>query len=120
MIVTTGLTLLASQLTTDLFAKWGSVGIGTTAPVAGNTTLESEEATVTRVASTFATSTNTFTYTTTFPAGNPSAATVAVTEFGLFSASSAGTMFIRETLSGSGYSKDSTDSITFTTVITVS
>lgn len=66
-------------------------GTGTNAPAMGDTTLQTE---LVRVAATSSTNTNVVTYSGTFPAGT---GTGALTELGLFNASSGGTLVSRVT-----------------------
>jgi len=91
------------------------VGTGTTAPAAGDTALETAIAS-SRVALTSQTvSTNTVEYVGDFPAGT---GTGAVTEAGVFNASSSGTMLCRTTFSV--VNKGAADTLKITWTLTVS
>ena len=90
-----------------------AIGTGATSAAAGNTTLETQGGIVTL--SNTVVSTNTVTYTATFPAGT---GTGAVTEAGIFNAASVGTMLCRTTFPA--VNKASGDSIAITWVVTVS
>jgi len=91
------------------------VGTGTTAPAAGNTALETAIAS-SRVALTSQTvSTNTVEYVGDFPAGT---GTGAVTEAGVFNASSSGTLLCRTTFSV--VNKGAADTLKITWTLTVS
>ena len=90
-----------------------AIGTGSTSAAAGNTTLETEGGRVSL--SNTVVSTNTVTYTATFPAGT---GTGAVTEAGIFNASSSGTLLCRTTFPA--VNKASGDSIAITWVVTVS
>ena len=90
-----------------------AIGTGTTAAAVGDTALVTQGGIVSLSATTV--STNTITYTATFPAGT---GTGAVTEAGVFNASSAGTMLCRTTFPA--VNKASGDSIAITWVVTVS
>jgi hypothetical protein len=89
------------------------IGTGTATPAAGDTTLGTEAGRVTLASGTA--STNTVTYTATFPAGT---GTGAITEAGVFNANSAGTMLCRTTFPV--VNKAAGDSIAITWVVTVS
>lgn len=95
LIVTVGKNYLADWLTqptqADYFMRYIGLGTGTNAPAAGDTTLQTELST--RVAGTLTSSTNTWQNAATF---GPGVDTGAITEAGLFSASSSGTMFARQ------------------------
>lgn len=94
LVVTTGLTLTASRLlsNSDNVPSHMAIGSGLTAPVVGNTTLETE---LGRVVFDSATNTlNVITYIATFPAGT---GTGVVAEAGIFNDVSAGTMLNRVT-----------------------
>lgn len=98
VVVTVGKNYLANWLTAatqaDYFMRYIALGTGTNAAVAGDTALQTELAT--RVAGTLTSSTNVWQNVASFGAG---VNTGAVTEAGLFSASSAGTMFARQVFS---------------------
>ena len=90
-----------------------AIGTGTTSAAAGDTTLGTEGGRVSL--SNTVVSTNTVTYTATFPAGT---GTGAVTEAGVLNASSSGTLLCRTTFPA--VNKASGDSIAITWVVTVS
>ena len=90
-----------------------AIGTGTTSAAAGDTTLGTEGGRVTL--SNTVVSTNTVTYTATFPAGT---GTGAVTEAGVLNGSSSGTLLCRTTFPA--VNKASGDSIAITWVVTVS
>ena len=90
-----------------------AIGIGTGTPAAGDTTLGSEVGRVSLSGSVV--STNTITYTATFPAGT---GTGAVTEAGILNASSSGTLLCRTTFPA--VNKQAGDTIAVTWVVTVS
>jgi len=90
-----------------------AIGSGTTAPAAGDTTLDSELGRVT-LASSSATGA-VVTYTASFPAGT---GTGAVTEAGIFNAGAAGTMLCRTVFSV--VNKGANDSMSVTWTVTVS
>ena len=118
LVVTTGLNHIADRLGASSPATRMShmeVGTGTTAPAAGDTTLETAIAS-SRVALTSQTvSTNTVEYVGDFPAGT---GTGAVTEAGVFNASSSGTMLCRTTFSV--VNKGAADTLKITWTLTVS
>lgn len=118
LVVTTGLNHIADRLGESSPATRMShmeVGTGTTAPAAGNTALETAIAS-SRVALTSQTvSTNTVEYVGDFPAGT---GTGAVTEAGVFNASSGGTMLCRTTFSV--VNKGAADTLKITWTLTVS
>jgi len=90
-----------------------AIGTGTTAAAVADTTLGTEGGRVTLTASVV--STNTVTYTATFPAGT---GTGAVTEAGILNASSGGTLLCRTVFPV--VNKAAGDSIAITWVVTVS
>ena len=118
LVVTTGLNHIADRLGASSPATRMShmeVGTGTTAPAAGDTALETAIAS-SRVSLTSQTvSTNTVEYVGDFPAGT---GTGAVTEAGVFNASSAGTMLCRTTFSV--VNKGAADTLKITWTLTVS
>ena len=118
LVVTTGLNHIADRLGASSPATRMShmeVGTGTTAPAAGNTALETAIAS-SRVSLTSQTvSTNTVEYVGDFPAGT---GTGAVTEAGVFNASSGGTMLCRTTFSV--VNKGAADTLKITWTLTVS
>jgi hypothetical protein len=115
LVVTVGKQYIASRMagTDSTVMSHMSIGTGTNTPVAGDTTLGTESG---RVAlTTFSASTNTVTATATFPAGT---GTGAITEAGIFNASSAGTMLCRTTFPV--VNKAAGDSIAISWTVTVS
>lgn len=123
LVTTAGKGLIASRLASasDGVVTHMAIGTGTTAAAAGDTALVTE---VTRQAvdtSGGTVSTNTITYTRTFAADDPditAPATTAVTEAGLFTASSSGTMLARTVFAV--VNKGEADSMTISWVITIS
>lgn len=95
LIVDSGLAYICSRMVdaNDTTMTHIAVGSGTTTPAGGDTDLESVLGSRVAIDSTTHNN-NTVTYTTTFAAG---AGTGAVTEAGVFNASSAGTMLCRTT-----------------------
>lgn len=117
LVVTAGKGFVASRMkdTTDAVMSHMSVGTGNTAAAAGDTALGSESA---RVAlSSTSVSSNVITYSATFAAGTPSSA-AALTEAGLFNASSGGTMLCRTVFDV--VNKGTADSMTISWAVTVS
>ena len=115
LVVTTGKNFVASRIKDTTSAAMSHMGIGTssTAAVAGDTGLGAEAA---RVALTSTTVTNNVVaYVASFPAGT---GTGAITEAGLFNASTVGTMFCRTTFAV--VNKGASDSMTITWSVTVS
>jgi hypothetical protein len=119
LVVTTGKNFIAASMiktTSDTPAAMTHMGIGagTTAAAVGNTALES--ALGSRVSLSSATNANAVTtYVATFPAGT---GTGAVTEAGIFNASTSGTMLCRSVFSV--VNKGADDSMSITWAITVS
>lgn len=115
LIVTVGKNYLAAWLAAasqaGMFMSYIALGTGTTAPAASDTALQSEltGGGNSRVVGTLSSSTNTWQNTAIFLPGN---GTGAVTEAGLFTASSSGTMFARQTFSA--YNKAAGDTLTVT------
>jgi hypothetical protein len=95
------------------FMSYIALGTGTTPPALGNTTLQTEIGT--RSLGTLVNISNTWNNTATFAPGN---CTGAITEAGLFSAITAGTMFARQTFAA--FNKASGDTMTVSWTITVS
>ena len=116
LVVSVGKTFIASRMTgtASNVMSHMAVGSGTTAPVAGNIDLESILGSRNALTSTTPSS-NTVTYVATFAAGE---GTGAVTEAGIFNASTSGTMLCRTTFPV--VNKAAGDSITVTWVVTVS
>jgi hypothetical protein len=114
LVVTAGKNLIASRLkdTTDGAMSHMAIGTGTTAAAAGNTALVTEAG---RVALTSTTVTNNaVAYVATFGAGT---GTGAITEAGLFNASSSGTMLCRTVFSV--INKGAADTLGITWTVTV-
>ena len=93
-----------------------AIGTGSTSAAAGDTTLGTEGGRVALSGSVV--STNTITYTATFPAGTGTSTSPGVQEAGIFNASSGGTMLCRTTFPS--VAKASGDPIAITWVVTVS
>lgn len=121
LIVTVGKNYLATWLTAATqsgpFMSYIGLGTGTNAPASGDTTLQTEFSGggYSRSQGTLTSSTNTWTNTATFSPGN---GTGAVTEAGLFSASTSGTMFARQTFSA--YNKAAGDTLVVAWTVTFS
>lgn len=115
LVVTAGKNYVASRMkdATATAMSHMAVGSGSAAAAAGDTALGSQ---LSRIALTSTTvSNNEITYVATFAAGS---GTGAVTEAGIFNASSSGTMLCRTVFSV--VNKGSADSMTITWVVTVS
>jgi len=115
LVVTAGKNFVASRIkdATASAMSHMAIGTGSTSPAAGDTTLGTETA---RVALTSTAVTNAdVAYVSSFGAGT---GTGAITEAGLFNASSAGTMLCRTTFSV--VNKGADDSMTITWTVTVS
>ena len=116
VVVTVGKNYLATWLTaasqSDYFMRYIGLGTGTNAANASDTTLQTELST--RVAGTLTPSSNVWQNVATF---GPGVNTGAITESGIFSAVSSGTMFARQTFAvinkGSGDSLQVTWQITY-------
>ena len=121
LVVTTGLNFIAARLkgatpaATEMTHM--AVGTGTVAAALANTTLGTELARVALTTAGGTVTNNTIQYACTFGAGSPSG-TNALTEAGVFSASSAGTMMCRTVFSA--INKAPGDSLTITWTITIS
>ena len=115
LVVTVGKNYIASRMvgTSSTVMGYMSIGTGTGTPAAGDTTLGTES--YRQALSSFTSSTNTVTATATFAAGN---GTGAITEAGIFNASSGGTMLCRTTFPV--VNKAAGDSIGITWTVTVS
>jgi hypothetical protein len=117
LVVTTGKNHIASKIaaTTNSPAAMThmAIGTGTGTPASGDTALGTQTGRVSLSGSVV--STNTITYTATFPAGTGDGA---ITEAGVFNASSGGTMLCRTTFPV--VNKASGDTIAVTWVVTVS
>lgn len=116
VVVTVGKNYLATWLTAatqaDYFMRYIALGTGTNAANASDTTLQTELSS--RVAGTLTPSANVWQNVASF---GPGVNTGAITESGIFSASSAGTMFARQTFAvinkGAGDSLQVTWQVTF-------
>lgn len=116
VVVTVGKNYLATWLTAatqaDYFMRYIALGTGTNAANASDTTLQTELST--RVAGTLTPSSNVWQNIASF---GPGVDTGAITESGIFSASSAGTLFARQTFAvinkGAGDSLQVTWQVTF-------
>lgn len=115
LVVTTGKNYVASRIkdASATAMTHMAIGTGSTAAAASDTALGSESARTTLTSTTV--STNTVVYVDSFGAGT---GTGAITEAGLFNASSGGTMFCRTVFSV--VNKGADDSMTITWTITVS
>lgn len=117
LVVTAGKNYLASWLKeatqADYFMRYIGLGEGTTPAQATDTVLESELAT--RVAGTLTASTNIWQNIASF---GPGVNTGTITEAGLFSASSGGTMFARQVFGA--VTKSAGDSLQITWQVTIS
>lgn len=117
LVVTTGKEFVASRMagTSSSVMSHMAIGTGTTAAAAGDSTLGSQSA---RVSLTSTTATNNdVVYVATFEAGTPSSA-AAITEAGIFNASTGGTMLCRTVFSE--INKGTSDSLTITWTVTAS
>lgn len=115
LVVTAGKGYVASRMkdaTTTAMSHMG-IGTGSTAAAASNTALGNQSVRVALSSTTV--SSNEVTYTATFGAGS---GTGAITEAGIFNASSSGTMLCRTVFSV--VTKGASDSMTITWTVTVS
>lgn len=114
LVVTAGLTYIASRMAaaTAIAMTHMAVGTGATAAAAGNTTLGAESARV-ALASTTPGATN-IVYSASFGAG---IATGALTEAGIFNAASAGTMLCRTTFAVINKAANDTMTVTWTVTL---
>ena len=114
LVVDTGLDYIASRMkdATATAMTHMAIGSGTTDPAAGDTALQTQLGRVTLFSTTV--TTNSVEYVATFPAGT---GTGAVTEAGIFNASSAGTMLCRTEFAV--INKAAGDSMTITWTVTV-
>lgn len=115
LVVTVGKNYIASRMvgTSSTVMSHMAIGTGTGTPAVGDTALGTQAGIVALTA--FTSSTNTVTATATFAAGT---GTGAITEAGIFNASSSGTLLCRTTFPV--VNKAAGDSIAITWVITVS
>jgi hypothetical protein len=118
LIVTTGKNYIASRIKDTTFTAMTHMAIGTSSSAASatDTTLVAEGGRVTLSATTV--STNTITYTATFPAGTGTSASPGVQEAGILNASTGGTLLCRTVFPS--VAKAAGDSIAITWVVTVS
>jgi hypothetical protein len=114
LVVTTGKNFVASRIVgvVDNVMSHMAVGSGTTAAAAGDTALQTELGRVALASNTAAL--NVVTQTATFPAGT---GTGAITEAGVFNASSAGTMFCRTVFAVINKGVDDAMSVTWTVTV---
>ena len=114
LVVTTGKNFIASRMkdTTDAAMSHMAIGTGTTAAAAGDTTLGTEAGRVALTSTTV--TTNSVAYVATFPAGT---GTGAITEAGIFNASSSGTLLCRTVFSV--INKGAADTLGITWTVTV-
>ena len=114
LVVTTGKNFIASRMkdATATAMTHMAIGTGSTAAAAGNTTLGNEAGRVALTSTTV--STNNVAYVATFPAGT---GTGAITEAGLFNASSSGTLLCRTVFSV--INKAAADTLGITWTVTV-
>lgn len=112
LVVNTGLAFIASRMkdTTDAAMSHMAVGSGTTAAAAGDTALETQIGSRVSLTSTTVTA-NATAYVATFAAGT---GTGAITEAGIFNASTSGTMLCRTVFSVVNKGSDDTLQITWT------
>ena len=112
LVVNSGLAFIASRMkdTTDAAMSHMAVGSGTTAAAAGDTALETQIGSRVSLTSTTVTA-NATAYVATFAAGT---GTGAITEAGIFNASTAGTMLCRTVFSVVNKGADDTLQITWT------
>ena len=116
LVVTTGLAYIASRMkdATATAMTHMTVGTGNTAAAAGNTALETQLGSRVALTSTTVTS-NSIAYVASFGAG---VATGALTEAGIFNASTSGTMLCRTVFAV--INKGASDTMTITWTITIS
>jgi len=116
LVVTVGKYFIASRMVATSAATmgWMELGTGTTAAVVGDTALQTAISASRVALATNTASSNVVTYTATFPAGT---GTGAVTEAGIFNASTAGTMLCRTVFSV--VNKGAADVINITWTVTV-
>ena len=117
VVVTVGKVFIASRMagTTSAVMSHMAIGTGTTAAAVGDTALQTQSAIVALTSTTA--SSNTVVYVGTFPAGTPASLT-AITEAGIFNASSSGTMLCHTIFSA--VNKDTGDTMAITWTITLS
>jgi hypothetical protein len=117
LVVTVGKQFIASRMASASAAvmSYMAIGTGTTAAAVGDTALQSQSAIVSLTSATA--SSNTVVYVGNFPAGTPATLT-AITEAGIFNASSAGTMLCHTVFAA--VNKDVGDTMSITWTITLS
>jgi len=117
LVVTTGKNFVASRMAGTSVSVMSdmSIGTGSTAAVAADTTLGSESARVSLTSTTV--NNNDVVYLATFPANTPTSA-AAITEAGIFNASTGGSMLCRTVFSQ--INKAPADSLTITWTVTAS
>jgi hypothetical protein len=118
LVVTSGKNYIASRIKDTTFGAMTYMAIGTssTAASATDSTLVAENGRVALSATTV--STNTVTYTATFPAGTGTSTSPGIQEAGVLNASTGGTLLCRTVFPS--VAKASGDSIAITWVVTVS
>lgn len=118
LVVTSGKNYIASRIKDTTFSAMTYMAIGTssTAASATDSTLVAENGRVALSATTV--STNTVTYTATFPAGTGTSTSPGIQEAGVLNASSGGTLLCRTVFPS--VAKAAGDSIAITWVVTVS
>lgn len=116
LVVTAGKGFIASRIKDATAAVMSHMAVGTssTAPTVGDTTLGAEIASSRTALTSTTVTTNSVAYVCTFGTG---VGTGAVTEAGIFNASSAGTMLCRTTFSV--INKGASDTLTITWTVTV-
>ncbi len=116
LVVTVGKNFIASRMkdTTDTAMSHMEVGTGTTAAAVGDTALGAAVASSRVALASTTVTTNSVAYVATFPAGT---GTGALTEAGIFNASSAGTMLCRTVFSV--INKGAADTLGITWTVTV-
>jgi hypothetical protein len=117
LVVTTGKNFVASRMAGTSVSVMSdmSIGTGSTAAAAADTTLGSESARVSLTSTTV--NNNDVVYLATFPANTPASA-AAITEAGIFNASTGGSMLCRTVFSQ--INKAPADSLTITWTVTAS
>jgi hypothetical protein len=117
LVVTTGKNFVASRMAGTSVSVMSdmSIGTGSTAAAAADTTLGSESARVSLTSTTV--NNNDVVYLATFPANTPASA-AAITEAGIFNASTSGSMLCRTVFSQ--INKAPADSLTITWTVTAS
>lgn len=118
LVVSTGLNFICDRMegTTEAVMSHMGLGSGTTAAAAGDTDLESLLGSREALDSTTV-SNNTITYVSSFEAGD---ATGAVTEAGIFNASTSGTMLCRVVFAEINKAADDTMGVTWTITLSAS